>query len=1118
MKSNKHALLLLIVSVLFTSCIYNEEQQTKTIFQRLNTESTGIRFHNKLDYNEDFNIFLYKSFYNGAGVGMGDFNNDGLQDLFFCGNQVDNKLYLNLGDFKFSDITEAANLVSSGSWSTGVSIVDVNADGWMDIYICKSGNPTTENRRNELFINSGKLDANGVPRFYNEAQAWGVDDLGLSVNATFFDFDHDGDLDMYLLNNSINPSEIILDAKKGRRNIYDEDGGNKLYENIGNKYIDVTREAGIYGSSIGFGLGLSIGDVNKDGWDDIYVANDFFERDYLYYNNKDGTFSEALEKSMSEISQGSMGVDIADLNNDGFPEIFVTEMLPYGNERLKTKMHFDSWDTYALRMKNGYYRQFPRNTLQFSQGLKPLDSVVAFTEVSRLSNTAASEWSWGVHILDLNNDLQKEIFVTNGIVKDLLDQDYVDFYSDPVKLNKIYKKKGAVIKELVDNLPSRPISNHLYEMDQKMHFTEVAKSWGLADPAFSTGAAFGDLDNDGDLDLVINNLEGEPFIYRNNIDKDKNFIKIKLKEDTKNTNAIGSKVSIYVGGILLFQESMPVRGTMSTMDNRLNFGLGEYSIIDSLQIHWPQGGESKLYNIESNQFLTINSSEVIVKEPINELKSQVPLYADVTKDNIISYFHDENDFIDFDRDQLRFSSIASEGPKMAIGDVNHDGRADVFVCGATNSPGALFLSKANNTFQRTNNTLFENDKMSEDTDAVFVDIDADEDLDLLVASGGYQFPSSSFALANRIYINDGLGNFEKSSQVIPPSNLSNTSCIVPADIDLDGDIDLFVGNRAVPLAYGLPDSSFILINDGTGKFTDKTEEIAPNFKDLGLVTSAKWFDYDNDNDLDLLVVGEWMSLHLYENNTGQLEDISERVGLDSNNGLWNTVEVCDIDGDGFVDIIAGNIGENSFFKGNALYPFTLLINDFDGNGKIDHVYGTYENGQLYPMATKKDITKQMPYLLKRYLKHTDYSHQRVEDIFTNDQLSNSIKLTANHMASSVFWNNKGKFIESKLPFEAQLSSIYSFLIEDLDGDGVKDILLGGNLYVAKPQMGIYAGSQGAFFKGKGNREFEVLPYSRSGLYFNGEVRDIKLLPIENSKNLIIVARNNDDIKIFKKNE
>jgi len=1105
-----------IIPLLIISCVGKSEPSPKINFQRLKLEETGIEFNNKLHYNEDFNIFLYRSFYNGAGVGMGDFNNDGLQDIFFCGNQVDNKLYLNLGDFKFKDITEAAGLVSSGSWSTGVSIVDVNADGWLDIYVCKSGNPETKNRRNELFINSGRLDANGVPRFLNEAAEWGIDDLGLSVNATFFDFDRDGDLDIYLLNNSITPTEIVLDAKKGLRNIYDEQGGNKLYENIGNKYIDITKGAGIYGSAIGFGLGLSIGDVNKDGWDDIYVANDFFEKDYLYYNNKDGTFTEALEQSMNEISQGSMGVDIADLNNDGLPEIFVTEMLPYGNERLKTKIHFDSWDTYMLRLKNGYYRQFPRNTLQLNQGLKPFDSLATFTEVSRFSNTAASEWSWGVHILDLDNDLQKEIFVTNGIVKDLFDQDYVDFYSDPIKLNMIYKEKGAVIKELVDNLPSVPISNHLYEMDENMHFTEVAKNWGLADPSFSTGAAFGDLDNDGDLDLVINNLEGEPFIYKNNIDKDKNYINITLKDNTKNTMAIGSKVTVYVGQKTIFQESMPVRGTMSTMDNRLSFGLGDYPIIDSIQIQWPQGEVSKLYNIASNQFLTIDKSEVKVKETSNKKESKLPLYTDVTNNINIDHLNEENDYLDFNRDQLRYSSIATEGPKLAVGDVNQDGKLDLFVCGAANSPSALFLSEGNNSFKKINQGLFELDKLSEDTNAIFVDIDSDDDLDLLVSSGGYQYPSSSYALANRIYINDGSGNFKKSSQSIPSSYLSNTSCIVPADIDLDGDMDLFIGNRAVPLNYGLPDSSFMLINDGTGKFTDKTSDIVPGFKDLGLVTSAKWFDYDNDDDLDLIVVGEWMSLHLYENVNGKLKDISEEVGLDKTKGLWNSVEVSDLDGDGYVDIVAGNLGENSFFKGNELYPVTLLINDFDGNGEIDHIYCSYEDGKLYPMATKKDISKQMPYLLKRYLKHTDYSNQTIQDIFTNDQLSKSIKLTANQMASSVFWNNKNQFTESKLPYEAQLSPIYAILLEDIDEDGIVDILLGGNLYTVKPQMGIYAGSQGAFLKGKGGRTFETMAYSKSGLYFNGEVRDIKLLPIEKNKSLILVARNNDDIEIFEK--
>ena len=1102
--------------MLGVSCQKKEERQ-QAFFELMDNTEIGIDFKNMLAYTEDFNIYLYKSFYNGAGVGLGDFNRDGLQDVFLCGNQTDNQLYLNQGSFKFRDVTAIAGVGSSGSWSTGVSIVDINADGWLDIYVCKSGNPESENRRNELFINTGQLNTEGIPIFKEKAAQWGINDLGFSVQATFFDYDRDGDLDMYLLNNSITPSEIILDAKKGLRQIYDPLGGNKLYQNRGNTFVDVTREAGIYGSSIGFGLGASVGDLNRDGWPDIYIANDFFERDYLYYNNKDGTFKEDLEHSLTEISQGAMGVDIADLTNDGWPEIFVTEMLPKGNKRLKTKVLFDGWDTYSLRLKNGYYRQFPRNTLQLNQGPAPNRGEIFFSEVSRLTETAASEWSWGVHMLDLDNDTDKEIYVTNGIVKDLLDQDYIDFYNNADQLRKMYQEKGAVIKELVDKIPSERVANHLYEQRGILKFDEVAKAWGLDTPAFSTGAAFGDLDNDGDLDLVVNNLNDKPFIYLNTIDGANNYFSLKLIEDSQNRDGIGVQVSLYIKGTLHYQELLPTRGTMSTSDNRLHFGLGNNEKIDSLIVLWPSGKRSKLFDVKANQFLTLNKAQSSLETPQEESRLIIPQF--LVKKGVgasINYVHREDEYIDFNRDKLRYSSIAEEGPRVAVGDVNGDGRDDFYIGGASGSAGVLYLATPKGIFQQNQIPSSASDALAEDTDAVFVDVDNDGDLDLLVASGGYKFPSSSFALANRIYLNDGKGNFEKSAQTLPQGKLFDTSCIIPADYDNDGDQDLFVGGRTEPLSYGVPTNSYLLVNDGKGNFKDETVALAPALQNLGMVTDAVWLDYDRDGDQDLVIVGEWMPVTLLRNDNGQFTAISDVAGLDHTHGLWHTITASDLDGDGYEDLIAGNLGLNTFLKAAPNAPLRMFVNDFDGNSQIDHILATYENGKLYPLSTKKEMTAQLPYLLKKYLKYEDYADQTIGDIFTKEQLANSIQLTVEQTASMVFWNNEGTFEGVELPLAAQLSCVYAILPVDITDDGKEELLLGGNLFKAKPQIGIYAGSMGQVITIKDERELKCLSHRESGFFVDGQVRDIKTLGSE--KDIIIVTRSNDSIAIFEKSK
>ena len=878
-------LFLYFIPALFLICCESSNELSQgTHFTQLDPSAIGIDFVNNLEYDEEFNTYLFRSFYNGAGVGIGDFNNDGLLDLFFCGNQADNRLYINKSDtssgqgqaFLFEDITDIAGVASQGAWSTGVSIVDINGDGWLDIYVCKSGLPEGENRQNELFVNNG-LSAHdaGFKRvtFTESASQYGIADLGFSVHAVFFDYDKDGDLDMYLSNNSLNPTDVVIDASKGLRDVRDPYGGNKLYRNdglppsqggTGNGFVDVSEEAGIYGSAIGFGLGISVGDVNRDTWPDIFVANDFFEKDYLYINQQNGTFKESLEDAIEEISLGSMGVDIADINHDGYPEIFVTEMLPNEQSRLKTKTVFDNWDSYALKLRNGYYRQFPRNVFQLNRGSSQTGSNrVYFNEIGRFAGVEASDWSWGVNMADFNNDGYTDIFITNGIVKDLLDQDYTDFYFVPEKMRDIYEEKGEVIKELIDNIPSVPIPNCLFIQQGNLQFINVSTNWGLGTPGFSTGSAYGDLDNDGDLDLVVSNNNMPPFIYRNESqNRSGHFVNISLIGAHENTKAIGSQVTVYSKGRIFFQELYPMRGSMSSVDYRLHFGLGNFMFIDSLEIRWPDNRITKGYDLDADQFYSFDYAESNQFPTHQNAPGATAMLKDISQDIGIDYLHRENEFIDFDRDKLRSHMISSEGPSLAIADVNGDGHEDFYIGNAKDAAGAIYLATDKGRFVQTNSELFRADQASEDTESIFFDADNDGDQDLLVTSGGYEFSASSFSLVDRLYLNDGRGHFSSGTKLIPEQQLVSTSCVAVSDFDQDGDLDVFLGGRVKPFSYGVPCSSYLMENDGTGQFKNVTSLRAKTSQDIGMITDVLFIDFDGDRDEDLLLAGDWMSLKL----------------------------------------------------------------------------------------------------------------------------------------------------------------------------------------------------------------------------------------------------------------
>jgi hypothetical protein len=1098
-------LMVLTIPILSSSCRSSHSDQTHApLFSLLDKKRTHIDFVNQVDYTEEYNTYTYRNFYNGAGVGIGDFNNDGLPDIYLCGNLVGNKLYINKGNFVFEDVTERAGVACKGSWSTGVTIADVNGDGWPDIYVCKSGNPNSKNRHNELFINNGDLT------FTEKSTEYGLDITGLSNHAAFFDYDRDGDLDCYLLSNSFQ-SVTDFDMKSGQREIRDTLGGNRLFRNDNGHFVDVSREAGIYGSKIGFGLGVTIGDVNRDGWPDIYVSNDFFERDYLYINNKDGTFTESLENQMGEISLGAMGADMADINNDAWPEIFVTEMTPEENARQKTKAMFESWDTYQQKLAKGYYRQFARNTLQLN------NQNGSFSEIGRLSGVSTTDWSWGALIMDLDNDGWKDIFVANGIYKDLLDRDYLDIYSDPSVMRSMIKTEKKAILKLIEMIPSVRIPNYAFHNNKDLTFTNVSESWGLGTPSFSNGAAYADLDNDGDLDLVVNNVNMPPFIYRNETNKKpgSNFLMVTLKGTGKNTGAIGAEVTLYYGGKINYEELMPMRGFQSSVDNRLHFGLGNATIIDSMIVDWPDGKCTVLHDIAVNQFLKLYQKDAVNRILNATEKKVAPIFQKEDKIAGLDFKHKENDFNEFDRDRLLFQMISNEGPHIAVGDVNGDGLDDIFICGASGSPGALYVQDRNGHFKKTNEELFEADKLCEDTDCAFFDADGDGDLDLYVASGGSQFPSSSSALADRLYINDGKGHFVKSAQILPAGKYESTSCVRPADFDKDGHIDLFVGIRCRPFEYGLPANGYLLQNDGHGNFKDVTAKLAPGLLNIGMITDMVWADVNNDGFPDMVIVGDWMPIKIFINENGIFKDESESYGLSNTEGWWHSIVAKDLNGDGKIDFILGNNGLNSRFKASASRPITMYVNDFDLNGSVEQIICAYNGDKSYPVAMKDDIVKQIPSLAVKFKKFEDYKDATIEDLFSPEILQRSVKLNAKYMQSCVMINTgKGSFHLSPLPLEAQFSPVYAITADDFDHDGICDILIGGNQYRAKPQTGINDASYGLFLKGDTGGTWRSVSSLNSGIFTKGEIRDMKILHI-NGTRIIAVARNNDNLQFYK---
>ena len=1080
----------------FISCNSKKEN---TLFELLPSSKTNVYFQNNLEYTEELNPYTYRNFYNGGGVGIGDFNNDSLQDIFFTGNLVSNKLYLNKGNFEFEDITDKSGLNSKDIWSTGVSVVDINHDGFLDIYVCKSGPPGGERRNNELFINNGDLT------FTESSKAYGLDNEGLSTHAAFFDFDNDGDLDCYLLNNTIKSIGIGLDMVKDLRKI-DSNQGNKLLRNDNGFFVDISKEAGIYTSDIGFGLGVTIGDINLDGWSDMFISNDFFEKDYLYINNQNGTFSESLEDYLNEISMGSMGADMADLNNDGFSEIFVTEMLPDRHDRRVSKAVFDSWDKYQFSLNQGYFHQFNRNALQLNNQNN------SFSEISRITGLDATDWSWGALIFDMDNDGNKDVFVANGIYKDLLDQDYVNFLANPSIISNMIKSEKEPVKKLIDMIPSEPLTNFAFKNLGSLKFDNVSEEFGFDNKTFSNGSAYGDFDNDGDLDLVINNVNMLSNIYENK--SSNNWISFSFDSSSKNKFGVGNKIFLYTKNGLQFQELSPMRGFQSSVDYRLNFGIGNISNVDSVKIVWNNNQESTLQNLKINSHHLIKEDNMIKSHNKNTSNKQKQILSQSMSN--IDYTHIENNFVDFDRERLLFKMNSSEGPCLCAADFNKDGLDDIFIGSAKNQVSKIYYQIKKGEFKEYSEP-FENDLLSEDVNCVVDDFDGDGRIDLIVASGGSEFSNFSPELRDRLYLNNGYMNFQKlDNSFASILTFESTSTISSDDIDNDGDKDLFVGTRLNPGSYGTQTKNFILINNGKGIFSDATSQYLGKNKIMKMVTDSEFIDIDNDGKNELVVVGEWMPILVFKNLNNKFLNISDSLGLSKTNGLYNEVHCLDINNDGFNDIIIGNYGLNSMFKASVDKPLTLYVNDFDKNGRTEQILGMYYDDNLYPIVQLKDLWMQLPYLKKEYLKFENYKNKKMNELLDKSAMKNTKILEVYNLASLILQNESGiKFQIDTLPFMAQISPIYSILSDDLNNDGYNDIILGGNLSEIKPEFGPSKASYSSLFIGNKDSKFEYITSNKSGIFIDGDLRDLVKMKI-NKKDSYIFALNNSKIKILER--
>ena len=1073
----------------------NYQPPADPLFVQLSATETGLNFSNPVQDGGEYNILTYRNFYNGGGVAIGDINNDQLPDVFLTANLEESKLYLNKGNFKFEDITPSTGIKSKKGWRTGVTMADVNADGWLDIYICNSGDIKGDDRENELYINQKNNT------FKEQAEEFGLNDRGYTTHISFFDYDLDKDLDAYILNNSfVDVAKFDLDSA---RNIIDTLGGHKLMRNDNGRFVNVSQQAGIASIKIAYGLGVSVSDLNGDMYPDIYISNDFYEKDYLYMNQKDGTFKDELPRRMAHISSSSMGADVADLNNDGYMDIVTTDMLPEDEYRVKTMNRFEDYHVENMKYRSTFHYQYPQNSLQLNNG----DAM--FSEIGWYSGIAATDWSWGALVFDFENDGNKDIFISNGISRDITDMDFSEFLANKSEVKKIVTEKGRFdFRDFLPFIPSTKLSNYAYVNQKNLTFKNESQQLGLADPSFSNGVAYGDLDNDGDMDLVVNNLNDPCFVYRNESDKKKNnhFLKIAFDGLSPNLFGVGTKVILYQGANKQVIQNFPVRSFQSCVDTKIIFGLGKTAKVDSLEIVWPDFAMQTLYDVASDKELIVHQKEATKKFIPSSISAGI-LFVDKTK----NYFpnppqHKENIYVDFDVERLIPYMLSREGPKMAVGDVNGDGRQDLFVGGAIDDPGKLLLQTTGG-FVLSQQPALEKDKDKEDAGAAFFDVDGDKDLDLLVASGGYQYDEGSSLNASRLYINNGSGSFSQGQM---PEVFVNASCVKPFDYDKDGFTDVFIGGRAVSGNYGKPAKSFLLHNEN-GKLVDKTPA---NLRTVGMVTDACWSDVTKDGFADLMVVGDWMPVTLFINNNGVL---SNKEIVNNSAGLWNCITESDIDRDGTTDFLLGNWGFNSRLRAAPDKPMELFVNDFDKNGTSECILTYYwPDGKSHLFNSKVDITSQLPALKKKFLLYKDYAGKSINEVFDEETVNKSTKLQIQTLASSILRRKGDSWALEPLPDMAQTAPVCAIIAEDLNKDGNTDIFIGGNLYDVKPDLGRLDANTASIFLGNGKGSFQYLAKTKSGFNFQGQVKDATSIVV-NGKKIILFARNNEPLVSLEQN-
>jgi hypothetical protein len=1105
---------LVVLSLLIISCskpgqlAIEDRGFDGPLFRTVPAEQSAIDFANNLPETDELNGFVYEYFYNGGGVGIGDVNGDGLEDLYFTSNLEDNKLYLNRGGLTFEDVTNNAGVAGGKGWATGVSMIDLNQDGLMDIYVCQSGAFTDpEMRRNQLFINQGS-DKNGIPKFVESAAAYGIDDPSHTVQSAFLDYDRDGDLDLFLANHNPEAPPQTFDRVLELHQAPTRFGGNKIYRNTNNSFEDVSDFAGIKGNRMNYTLGVSVGDVNNDGWPDIYTANDYSEPDYLYLNNQDGTFKDVTQQSLSHIPNASMGTDIADVNNDGLQDIITLDMAAADNYSIKTSMSGMNPERFYGHVEAGLHRQYMFNALQLNSGNFGQD-IPLFSDIAHMAGVSSTDWSWAPLLADFDNDGHKDLFITNGVKRDFINNDYRIFLASELeRIESQQQDPKFYYDQLTQAAPTREKVNYIFKNNGDLTYSDFSDQWGISGSSVSNGAAYADLDNDGDLDLVVNNVDAPAYLLENLLDQQLNYLSFSFLGPENNRNGIGAKVMIESKGSLQVQELNPTRGFQSSVSQRLQFGVGEQLQIDQVRVRWPDGKQQILSQVETNQHIQLDYQDATVVEVPPPTVSE-RLFSDHTDEVDISFRHKENPFNDFERESLLPHRMSQQGPALAVGDINNDGRDDFYIGGAKDQAGSLFLQDQSGAFHPVDQQTWDRDKNYEDVDASFFDVDNDKDLDLLVVSGGNEFQEGSKFYRSRIYENIGEGSFRYASGSDQFPSVSG-SVVRPIDFDNDGDTDLFLGGRQKPGKYPFPVNSFLLRNEsasGVIQFEDVTATLLPELNEIGMVTDAAWTDLDGDQLPELVICGEWMGIKVYQNGQYGFSEIFGS-GLDQYKGWWYSIATADFDKDGDQDLIVGNHGLNNKYKATNEEPFQVYTTDFDNNGSYDIVLGYYNDGELFPLRGRECTSNQMPFVKRKFTTYEAFGKATLTDVYGPESLSSALHYQVNTFATTYFENNGDLTFEPKqIENLAQISSAKALMVEDFDEDGNLDLVLAGNMYETEVETPRNDASYGLFLQGDGQGGFNCIYPSESGLYVVGDVKKSALLGLNDGTRCILFARN-----------